>query len=383
MTRGAEKKPLPRGTIVAVHNLRNTFFLPKYGLNDIPLMISVVDLTTRPNLRRAIGQEGIKAFLGVSSPVMIDSGGFSFMTGRYAPITVDELVAIYRTLGADVYAALDVPPAAGDDASQRRRKWQRTLANLDRMLELGGTDQLMPVVHGRTLGEIIAACEDVRRRIKNPSIVALGGMVPFLRGHMSEQRFQYRRADGSKAAGEVFVADAIVACRSQFPRSHFHVLGVGSTTTAIAVLALGADSIDSLAWRRAAGFGTILLAGLAERIISLQSRSRYSRPKLAKKDKILLHNCKCPICLTHSRVSDRIRVLAKSYIARAVHNVWTLRTEENAFRDAVAAGTVIEFSTSRVHGRHRFARVVREHLELSYSTPRPSPGVVVATSLKD
>lgn len=76
MTRGAETKALPRGTIVAVHNLRNAFFLPKYGLNDVPLMISVVDLTTRPNLRRAIGQEGIKAFLGVSSPVMIDWVGF-------------------------------------------------------------------------------------------------------------------------------------------------------------------------------------------------------------------------------------------------------------------------------------------------------------------
>jgi tRNA-guanine family transglycosylase len=298
---------------------------------------------------------------------MIDSGGFSFMTGRYLPVSIDELVTIYRTLGADVYAALDLPPTLGDTAKQRRRKWYRTLTNLDRMLELIGEDRLMPIVHGRTLGEIVAACDDIRQRIDRPSIVALGGMVPFFRGHMSEQRFRYRRADGSTAGGEAFVADAIVACRRQFPRSHLHVLGVGSTTTAIAVLALGADSIDSLAWRRAAGFGTILLAGLAERIVSTQFRARYSRPSISKDDEVLLCACKCPVCITCAHIGDRVRALACSYVARAVHNVWTLRMEEIAFRDAVAAGTIIEFSASRLRGRHRFAGIVHDYLRSSSS----------------
>jgi queuine/archaeosine tRNA-ribosyltransferase len=233
---------------------------------------------------------------------------------------------------------------------------------LDRMLELVGEQQLMPVVHGRTLGEVLSACDDIKRRIDCPSIIALGGMVPFFRGQMSRQRFRYTRADGSRGAGETFVADAIAACRSQFPRSHLHVLGVGSTTTAIAVLALGADSVDSLAWRRAAGFGTILLAGLAERIISRRLRARYSRPGITRADRALLHCCKCPVCVTRTRIGDRVRALAGSYIARAVHNIWTLRAEEVAFRDAVAAGTLVDFSASRIHGRHRFAAVIREHL---------------------
>jgi hypothetical protein len=52
--------PLELGTILFVHNLRNRLFLPEFGLRDVPLMISVTDIATRPYLRRAIARTGIK-----------------------------------------------------------------------------------------------------------------------------------------------------------------------------------------------------------------------------------------------------------------------------------------------------------------------------------
>ncbi len=373
MTAVLYKGPLERGTIVAVHNLRNTLFLPNFGLRNIPLMISVVDLVTRPELRRSIGRVGIKSYLGVSGPVIIDSGGYSIMSGRMRTATVDDVISIYRDLGADTYAALDVPPGRTDEAKLRRQKWQATLTNLDRMLKHFGPDRLMPIVHGRTVGEIVAACRDVKRSSPDSRIVALGGMVPFLRGHISERHFRYRRVDGSTAPGEVFVADAIVACRDELPRAHLHVLGAGATTTAIAVLALGAHSVDSLAWRRAAGFGTIFLAGLAERIISAKLRARYSRPKITGTDWKFLESCRCPICVVRPRLGDRARALAQSYVSRAVHNVWTLKTEESLFRDAAASGAVVEFALSRVNGRHRFASIIRKHADAA-SWSQTAPG---------
>jgi tRNA-guanine family transglycosylase len=354
--------PLKNGTIVPVHNLRNTLFLHKFGLNDSPLMISAVDLIRRPNLRRTVGRVGIKEYLGVTGPILIDSGGFSLMSERCAPITAAELAAIYSDLSADVYAALDLPPGSTDNTRQRAQKWSQTLTNLDHMLEVLVQQIVMPVIHGRTLDEIAAACRDVRQRIDPPPIVALGGMVPFLRGHMPNRRFRYQRIDGSSASGEMFVADAISVCRGEFPLSHLHVLGVGSTTTAIAVLVLGADSVDSLAWRRAAGFGTIFLAGRAERIISRKPRVLHSRPRVTSTDRRALENCECPVCTLFPRLADRIRALSDSYIARAVHNVWTLRVEEVALRNAVAAGELSVFSASRISGRHRFAEIVRQHI---------------------
>jgi queuine/archaeosine tRNA-ribosyltransferase len=350
---------LKRGTIMIVHNLRNRMFLPEYGLHDTPLMVSIVDITARPNLRKVIAAIGIKAHLGVSGPVVIDSGGYSFMTEKWSNVTADDVVNVYRYLNADIYAALDLPPAPHDDRETRLRKWRKTLRNLDQML-IGLREQcLMPIIHGHTLDEVQKACRDIRQRVARPSIVALGGMVPFMRGLMQRQ-FSYERRNGMRADGATFVADAISVCRAEFAGSHLHVFGAGSTTTAVALLVLGADSVDSLAWRRAAGFGTIFLAGHAERIISRRDRLLNSRPRIARKNYNLLDGCCCPVCIPYDQARERSRALGNSYIARAVHNVWTLRMEEIAFRDAIVAGTVAEFAASRITGRHRFAKVIRE-----------------------
>src|SRR5713226_7205730 len=153
---------LQRGTIVTVHNLRNTLFLPEFGLRNVPLMISAVDLVTRPRLRHAIGRVGIRAYLDVSGPIMIDSGGYSIMSGRCKTVAVDDVISIYHDLDADMYAALDVPPGPNDRATLRKQKWRATLTNLDHMLEQFGPERLMPVIHGRTLGEIVTACREVR-----------------------------------------------------------------------------------------------------------------------------------------------------------------------------------------------------------------------------
>ncbi len=114
--------PLSAGTIVVVHSLRNRLFLPEFGLRDVPLMVSVVDIAERSYLRRAISQVGIKSYLGVSGPVIIDSGGFSFMAGAKRSIAIDDVVGLYRGLGADLYVTLDLPPTPGDTREMRRRK---------------------------------------------------------------------------------------------------------------------------------------------------------------------------------------------------------------------------------------------------------------------
>jgi tRNA-guanine family transglycosylase len=352
-----------RGTIVIVHNLRNRLFLPEYGLCDVPLMVSVADITKRPYLQRSIRDRGLKAYLGVQGPVLVDSGGFSFMASSNSTITVESLIALYRMLDADVLTALDVPPALEDTSAARAKKWRATLTNLDKMLAGLSDDRLMPVIHGRDLLEITNACREVRKRTERPHMIALGGMVPFLRGLMSRERFSYRLRSGAVASGADFVADALSICRSEFPRSRLHILGVGSPTTAIALLALGADSVDSLAWRRAAGYGTIFLAGCAERIVSSRTRRRLSRPFLSTADLRLLQSCLCPVCSRYSALRGKLRALGKSYVLRGVHNVWTLMAEEAALRAARAAGTLGAFLNSRIHGRHRFSGPVLKHFE--------------------
>jgi 7-cyano-7-deazaguanine tRNA-ribosyltransferase len=354
----SEPSVLAKGTIVAVHNLRNRFFLPEYGLSDVPLMVSVADIVARPYLQRAIAKDGLKSHLGITGRVLVDSGGFSFMMKDNRTITAKKLVSLYKQLGADVFAALDLPPGPDDDAAVRARKWRKSVRNLNQMLEGLGDSRLMPVVHGRTVEEISKSCSDIRRLINEPTMIALGGIVPFLRGWISRERFAYRRADGSVGGSEQFVVDALAICRAEFPNSRLHAFGVGSPTTAIALLGLGADSVDSLAWRRAAGYGTIFLSGCAERIVSSKPRKLLSRPALSAIDRKVLEQCSCPICCQRGRHKERVSALADSYVARGVHNLWTLRSEEAALRTAMMAGSLQSFLKSRVRGRHRFASFI-------------------------
>jgi tRNA-guanine family transglycosylase len=302
---------------------------------------------------------------------MIDSGGFSLMANEQAAITVTEIVSVYKDLSADLYAALDVPPTPLDSREVRRRKWRKTLSNLEQMLKQFRDGHLVPVVHGHSLGEISRACRDIRALIARPTVIALGGMVPFLRGLMGSQ-FLYRQANGSLGASDTFVADALLACREEFPSSHLHVFGAGSTTTAFALLALGTHSVDSLSWRRAAGFGTIFLAGYPERIVSHERRILESRPRIGAKDYSVLNECKCPICIDLKDIKSKLNALGKSYVFRAVHNVWTLQTEEAALRTAIACCTLADFASSRISQRHRFAKVVRERLTTGEAALRGS-----------
>jgi queuine/archaeosine tRNA-ribosyltransferase len=351
------------GRIVFVHNLRNRLFLPDYGLRDVPLMISVTDIMARPYLQRAVRNNGLKGHLGVCAPVFVDSGGFSQMFAGSSTIHVNDLIALYKAMDADVLAALDVPPSPGDSPAVRTAKWRSTVSNLDRMISLFGDTRLMPVVHGRTLAEINRACADIRARTAVPNVVALGGMVPFLRGYISGRTFKYRRPDGTIGSCADFVADALSVCKLQFPKSRVHVFGVGSPTTALALLALGADSVDSLAWRRAGGYGTIFLTGCTERIVSRKARRhRSSRRPLSPNDRSLLRGCECPICSQYSRLQGQLRILGRSYVARGVHNVWTLLMEENALLGASSTGTLGPFLASRFPERHRFSAALSKRI---------------------
>jgi tRNA-guanine family transglycosylase len=109
--------------------------------------------------------------------------------------------------------------------------------------------------------------------------------------------------------------------RAHFPTAIIHVLGAGSPKNVATAIRCGADSTDSIAWRRAAGFGTIYLPDTGERFLLPRERKRAtSRPILKPCEIELLEGCACPACLEYPQIDRRIAELANSYIARAAHN---------------------------------------------------------------
>jgi tRNA-guanine family transglycosylase len=282
-------------------------------------MASLGDAIHRPRMLQTVFTAGLKEKLFVTGPLMLDSGGFTMMM-RHACLTVVDVLSVFRATSADVVVSLDHPPLASDAAEVRLRKYQQTLENLKYLGAGVGYERLAPVIHGLCLEEIEANCVAVRSVIAHPRWICIGGLVPLLRG--SGRR-------GVKAAAARGALEATIQhVRGAFPSSMLHVLGVGSPRTITIAFQSGADSVDSVGWRRAAGFGTVFLPGGTEKFVVDRPRKRAtSRNVLGTHDIELLRRCVCPVCRNAESLEGRVSRLAESYIARAAHNAWVVIDE--------------------------------------------------------
>jgi tRNA-guanine family transglycosylase len=283
-------------------------------------MVSLGDAVHRPRLIERVFCGDLKQHLRIDGPVMLDSGGFTMMMQNRG-LRVSEIARIYKMAKADFCISLDVPLHWTDSKKTRKRKHEKTRANLEYLLEHVSVDKLVPVVHGFEAAEVDSNCKHLAAAIPEPTIVCIGGLVPLLR----------RSGRESEASTLSLIGSLISLVRSRFPRSLVHVLGAGSPQTISSVIRLGADSTDSIAWRRAAGFGTIFLPGRGERFLQARDRLRAtSRPTINALELRMLMDCRCPACSGSKRSRLRVAELAKSYIARAAHNAFVITGEAKA-----------------------------------------------------
>lgn len=282
-------------------------------------MASLGDAIHRPRMLETVFGPDLKARLAITGPLMLDSGGFTMMM-RNGQLSLAQVARAFSAAAADVVVSLDYPPLGTDSEEVRRAKYDRTLANFAMLRGNVISAALAPVVHGLTLDELEANCDAIRRIDPAPAWVCVGGLVPLLRqcGQLRHRAPQARQR----------LQGVISFVRCCFPNSRLHVLGVGSPRTIATAFAGGADSVDSIGWRRAAGFGTIFLPGGTERFLAHRDRKRAaSRLVLTETDRQVLGYCDCPACTRAGNVDARVDALAASYLPRAAHNAWVLLGE--------------------------------------------------------
>jgi len=348
-------------------NLRNRVLCSEYdALKNAPILISVGDAFLRPTFFDRFFHENLRETLGMCGPIMIDSGGFALLS-RNRRFDIRKLEAVYTRIPGEILVSLDYPPSPCDDYKTKARYRSQTARNLARLACCVSHQRLMPVVHGHDVAELRTSCDLICEIMPSPTQIGVGGLVPLMCSGGSIRGFHYKRTDGTMGDRADWIADALEIVRNRFPRAMLHVFGIGSATTAIAVLALGADSVDSLAWRRSASFGAILLPGKSERFPTFKEGRLPSRPVLQEEDLQLLQSCLCPICIRHDKITGRRRALAGCYKRRAVHNAWTLLAEVAGFRAALRSGNVSAFLSSRVGERHRLFRPVSRMLQMNDS----------------
>jgi tRNA-guanine family transglycosylase len=305
---------------------------------NIPILTSVGCTMRRPKANSAKFDENLRIRVGAKKRLMVDSGGFVLMTKQDRKWNAARVAELYKRIDADHLVSLDVPPNATDHRYERRRKYDRTIRNLDQLLERFG-EKIVPVVHGVGVFEIEENCRRVAALCPASPIIGIGGLVPTL-----QKCGAIRRADSNFP--QRTVADAVRCVRNYFPKSKIHLFGVGSLHTVLAVIAIGAHSVDSIGWRQAAGFGSVFIPGRHRRLLTNRVRDKPCRPYANRDDIELLECCGCPEC--RQTDGNNISLLANHFKPRAAHNIWVLYSEIAAYLTARRAGTGMKFLSARL-----------------------------------
>jgi len=248
---------------------------------------------------------------------MVDSGGFALMANPDAYWTLRDVSKFIADLDAEIFVSLDYPPAKTDSKKARERKIVRSGRNFRILTERFPSKTIMPVVHGRTVSEIDRSIQLIGKVAPRPAWVGLGGIVPLLQHRLVSREI-------TRQSPEVFIAVSLAKIRNAFPNARIHAFGAGGTQTFPAVVALGADSADSIGWRQAAGFGSIFLPLRSQRVIKWNLEKRPPRKLLDESDIAQLELCVCPICTEKPVMASRLADFRSSYRNRSIHNAWAV-----------------------------------------------------------
>ena len=267
------------------------------------------------------------------APLLMDSGGFRFLSDAEFRLSPQQVMRGYKAIQPDFGVVLDFPlePSHSDWANHRR--WIRTLRNTKWMLRNDGVVNLVPVLHGYTGEELMAACEEVAS-LAQPAMVGLGSIVPLLKRGLLRKSLQ-----DEWGSVQAYIRFAIRTLREWFPKSAVHVFGVGSVATMRQVISAGADSMDSSSWRMKAAHGAIIVPGGYDRFVT----PGPGRAGIGGFDQTQLRTCHCPVCRGRgpsAQLSQLDNAKGRTFANRAIHNAWVLSMEVETIRGLLQYGAL-------------------------------------------
>jgi queuine/archaeosine tRNA-ribosyltransferase len=287
--------------------------------SEIPILTSIGCAMRRRKANGAKFDVGLRKRLGAGGPLMVDSGGFVLMAKKNRRWSAASVATLYDRIDADYLVSLDLPPNRDDRPSDRRRKYGSTIRNFELLFDQFG-ERVVPVVHGFGLNEVERNCLRIAQLCPSPALIGIGGLVPTLQRCGSIKR---PSADSPHRT----IANSIECVRTYFPKSKIHLFGVGSLHTVLGVIAAGANSVDSIGWRQAAGFGSVFIPGRHRRLLTERERQTPCRPFASRGDLDLLAACLCPACRHNGEIEDNVERLRRHFKPRAAHNIWVLYSE--------------------------------------------------------
>lgn len=281
------------------------------------VLMNAYDFMQHPRILKQVQKNGIHRYLNFKGPIIMDSGGFLFMKKKNVPVDAKKIISFYEETKPNFGVALDHPMIPTLTNNEIRKRQFQTLKNTKIMLKEKQTKNpvLIPVVHGFNDKQIQWYVKKLEK-ISKFSFYGIGSLVPSL-------------FNVNGVGGILNVTKIISLVRKRFQNSKLHIFGTGSALTMHLMFYAGADSLDTSAWRTKAAFGAIQMPGMGDRWVTNTSRKK-PYPKLSKKERQNLENCKCPACKKFG-----FKGLKTEFENRASHNAWVYQKEVEKARKLI------------------------------------------------
>jgi queuine tRNA-ribosyltransferase len=330
--RGAYRTPcfMPVGTRGAVKHLSAA----DYDLLGAEIVLAnTYHLMLRPGADVVAALGGLRGFTGWDGLMLTDSGGYQVFSldpavdddgvtfrstydGSIHRLTPESAVEIQESLGADIQMALDVCPALPAPDPVVRLAVERTGAWAKRARAVHSRDDqaLFGIVQGGANTSL--RVESAQRTVElDFDGYGIGGLS------VGEPRTEMLPA----------LAAALEHLPADRPR---YLMGVGDPASLVEAVTLGVDQFDCVMQTRLGRHG-VALTGAGKVQVKNAANARDSGP--------VDPDCRCPVCVRHSRGYLRhLFQVGEPTAARllTVHNVaWTFALMER-MRAAIHAGTL-------------------------------------------
>ncbi|RLF16477.1 MAG: tRNA guanosine(15) transglycosylase TgtA [Thermoprotei archaeon] len=262
---------------------------------------------------KALEKGGIHGLLGISRPIMTDSGAYQILEYGYIDVDPDFIVNYQKLIGSDIGVILDIP--SGVRETKYSVKWsvketirREVRASLLYMEEDKERMLLVAPIQGGVNLDLIRISARSAARL-NFDIYALGSPTQIMENYDFET-----------------LVDMMAVARANIPISKpMHLFGAGHPIMLSLAVALGYDLFDSASY---------ILYARNERYILPEGTLRVSEIRRE-------FPCECPVCSsidieTFNNLPKEERI---SKIAQ--HNLYIILREIRLIREAIREGTLM------------------------------------------
>ncbi|MDA4121375.1 MAG: tRNA guanosine(15) transglycosylase TgtA [Thaumarchaeota archaeon] len=279
--------------------------------------------------------EGIHRLLGYDGVLMTDSGGYQVL--QYGDLDVDyrQVASFQADIGSDFGVTLDRPTGYPQTSSVAKQTMEYSRKNaIATLAEFGNRETVWvgPVQGGLYLDQVKRSASSMVKA--GFEFLALGSPVQVMQNYMF--------AD---------LVRMILAVRKAVPYSvPIHLFGAGHPLTMALAVALGCDTFDSASY-----------------ILFARKGKYMSRSGVTSLESMKFLSCSCPVC-AKSTVKGLLELdHAEKTRMLALHNLYVLKDEVEACKEAIAQGRLWDLVEERSMAHPRLREAFEEmtkHVEL-------------------